>query len=65
MRLGWLAGPRQPLGTNFFLNGCRVQPSLRAAMAYDAATGTAVLFGGYDITLRGRVHDFSDTWSWG
>jgi hypothetical protein len=30
-------------------------------MAYDAATGTVVLFGGYD-NLDGTR--FSDTWSW-
>jgi hypothetical protein len=33
-------------------------------MAYDAATGTAVLFGGYDITRHG-AHDLADTWTWG
>ena len=30
-----------------------------ASMAYDAATGTVVLFGGYDGQLAG------DTWTWG
>jgi len=36
-------------------------PSARtaAAMAYDAATGTAVLFGGGT-----RRRSFSDTWTW-
>src|SRR5215469_11958565 len=31
-----------------------------AAMAYDAATKTVVLFGGDD----GKSHNFGDTWTW-
>ena len=31
-----------------------------AAMAYDAATGTAVLFGGFNNSGA-----FADTWTWG
>jgi hypothetical protein len=30
-------------------------------MAYDAATGTAVLFGG----LNSLTGDFNQTWTWG
>ena len=39
-----------------------VHPAARtgAAMAYDAATGTAVLFGGV-----AGAKTFSDTWTWG
>jgi hypothetical protein len=31
-------------------------------MAYDAATGTVVMFGGYSFTDRRLL---SDTWTWG
>jgi hypothetical protein len=33
-------------------------------MAYDAATSTAVLFGGEGRTPRGILHDLGDTWTW-
>ena len=32
-------------------------------MAYDAATGTVVLFGGFQLGVRS--HDLADTWTWG
>ena len=33
-------------------------------MAYDAATGTVVLFGG-QTAIRGTPRDISNTWTWG
>jgi len=33
-------------------------------MAYDAATGTVVLFGGENFTGQ-AFHAFDDTWTWG
>ena len=33
----------------------------QGAMAYDAATGTAVLFGGHNSS----AHNLADTWTWG
>ena len=35
------------------------------AMAYDAATGTAVLFGGYSEPYNGIFRFPTATWTWG
>ena len=53
------ASPQQALG--WTEQAPAVSPSARAwpSMAYDAATGTVVLFGGWDGTSR-----VSDTWTW-
>ena len=47
-------------GTTWAKHAPAVHPSARtgAAMAYDAATGTVVLFGGY------RASALADTWTW-
>jgi hypothetical protein len=39
-------------------------PSARygAVLTYDAATGTAVLFGGFHAARKGAL---ADTWTWG
>jgi len=43
----------------------RVSAAALAAMAYDAATGTVVLFGGYKLDYRHLAKDLADTWTWG
>jgi hypothetical protein len=35
-----------------------------AAMAYDAATGTTVMFGGYERLATGDLLPLGDTWTW-
>jgi hypothetical protein len=57
-------------GTTWTQQVPATRPSVRAdgAMAYDAATGTAVLFGGYDYTTNcpvGSQQDLAQTWTWG
>jgi hypothetical protein len=58
----------QPIGGTWTWDGSTwtqqapaTSPSVRdlAAMAYDAATGTIVLFGGF-----GKTSGFRDTWTW-
>jgi hypothetical protein len=53
------------LGLNWTRQAPASSPPARAdaAIAYDAATGTVVLFGGYTRTASGTV-TFGDTWTW-
>src|SRR6266568_8646495 len=53
------------LGSNWARQAPASSPPARsnAAIAYDAATGTVVLFGGLTRTASGIVV-FSDTWTW-
>jgi hypothetical protein len=50
-------------GTTWTQQHPATHPTARnsAAMAYDAATGTAILFGGINV----RIDVFHDTWTWG
>jgi hypothetical protein len=49
-------------GTTWTLQSPAASPGARvyASMAYDAATSTSVLFGGFNDTTN-----FTDTWTWG
>jgi hypothetical protein len=53
-------------GTTWMQQAPAVHPSKReaAAMAYDAATGTVVLFGGFTTTSHHDLY-LRDTWTWG
>ncbi len=53
------------LGLNWTRQAPASSPPARsnAAIAYDAATGTVVLFGGFTRTASGTV-TFGDTWTW-
>jgi hypothetical protein len=61
------ASPQQAL--DWTLQAPATRPSARAdaAMAYDAATGTAVLFGGFDSTsyLCNTFQPLAQTSTWG
>jgi hypothetical protein len=53
------------LGLNWTRQAPASSPPARsdAAIAYDAATGTVVLFGGFTRTA-GDIVTFGDTWTW-
>ena len=63
-----LPGPVALAGSSPVLTWTKQNPAssppalANAPMAYDAATGTVVLFGGY--VYNGQFHTLGDTWTW-
>jgi Galactose oxidase, central domain len=70
---GEQVGNYQGLGDTWTWNGTawsQLSPTssppnrLRAGMAYDAFTGTSILFGGQTCCSGGLSYDLNDTWTW-